>query len=88
MKLVFLPWHNDDEVHDVPEVPHVAVLVQDEAQGQDFGAHFDREDDHEDGLQLLLKVNVDTLGIPRLTIDCIGLEFNFLMNHNQPSGFY
>ncbi len=51
----WLPRDDDDEVHDVPEVAHVAALVQDEAQRHDLRAHLDREDYHEDRLQVLLK---------------------------------
>ena len=50
-----LPGRDDKEVHDVPHVPHVAVFVEDEAHREDPGAHLDREDDHEDGLELLLQ---------------------------------
>lgn len=45
-----LPGDDDHKIHGVPQVAHVAVLVQNEAVGQDFGQHFDGEDDHEDGL--------------------------------------
>ena len=54
-EILLSPRDDDDKVHDVPEVPHVAVGVEDEAEGQYLGAHLDREDHHEDGLQLLLK---------------------------------
>ena len=49
-----LPADDDDKVHDVPQIPHVAVLVEDKAQRQDLGAHLDGEDDHEYGLQVFL----------------------------------
>ena len=41
------PGDDDDKVHDVPQVSHVTVLVQDEAVSQDLGQHLDGEDDHE-----------------------------------------
>ena len=50
-----LPGRDDEEVHDVPHVAHVAVLVEDESHGEDPRAHLHREDDHEDGLELLLQ---------------------------------
>ena len=52
---VFLPRNDDNEVHDVPQVPHITVLVQNESQGQDFGTHFDGEDYHKDGFQVFLQ---------------------------------
>ena len=54
-EILLSPRDDDDKVHDVPEVPHVAVGVEDEAEGQDLGAHLDREDHHEDGLQVFLQ---------------------------------
>ena len=50
-----LPGGHDKEVHEVPGVPHVAALVQHEAQRQDLGAHLRGEHHHEDDLQLFLK---------------------------------
>ena len=50
-----LPGGHDEEVHEVPGVPHVAALVQHEAQRQDLGAHLRGEHHHEDDLQLFLK---------------------------------
>ena len=49
-----LPRHNDDKVHDVPRIPEVAVLVEDEAVGQDLYDHLQGEDAHEPRLELLL----------------------------------
>ena len=50
-----LPRCHHEEVHEVPGVPHVASLVEHEAEGEDLGAHLRGEDHHEDNLQLLLK---------------------------------
>ena len=50
-----LPWHNDNKVHDVPGVPQVRVWVEDEAHGNDLGAHLHGEDPEEVGLQLVLE---------------------------------
>ena len=47
------PRDHHHKVHDIPHVPEVAVLVQDEAHGDDLGAHLHGEDPHEDWLQLL-----------------------------------
>ena len=50
-----LPRHNDNKVHDVPGVPQVRVWVEDEAHGNDLGAHLHGEDPEEVGLQLVLE---------------------------------
>ena len=50
-----LPWHNDNKVHDVPGVPQIRVWVEDEAHGNDLGAHLHGEDPEEVGLQLVLE---------------------------------
>lgn len=51
---VHLPWGYHEEVHEVPGVPHVASLVQHEAQGQNLCTHLSCEHHHEDNLELLL----------------------------------
>ncbi len=48
-----LPRDDNHKVHDVPGVSEVGVGVEDEAHGDDLGAHLHREDAHEDRLQLL-----------------------------------
>ena len=49
-----LPRCHHEEVHEVPGVPHVASLVQHEAQGQNLCTHLSCEHHHEDNLELLL----------------------------------
>ena len=52
---LYTPRSDDDKIHDVPEVPEVAALVQHEPHGQDLGQHLRREDHHEHRLQLVLQ---------------------------------
>ena len=52
----YSPGDDDDEVHDVPEISHVTVLVQDESQGQDLGAHLYGKYDHENGFEIFLQM--------------------------------
>ena len=53
-----LPGCDNEKVHKVPWVAHVATLVQHEAQRQDLGQHLCCEDHHEHDLQLLLQVQL------------------------------
>ena len=53
--IINLPRHNDNKVHDVPGIPQIRVRVEDEAHGNDLGAHLHGEDPEEVGLQLVLE---------------------------------
>ena len=53
--IIKLPRHNDNKVHDVPGIPQIRVRVEDEAHGNDLGAHLHGEDPEEVGLQLILE---------------------------------
>ena len=55
-KVMYVPRYDDDEVHDVPKISHVAVLVQDESQCEDLGAHLYGKYDHENGFEIFLQV--------------------------------
>ena len=48
------PGCDNEEVHEVPRVPHVAALVEHKAQSQDLGQHLGGEHHHEHNLHLFL----------------------------------
>ena len=54
IELAHSPRCDNEEVHEIPGVSHVAPLVQHEAQGQDLGQHLGGEHHHENNLHLLL----------------------------------
>ena len=54
-KLIAHAWCDDDKVHDVPQIPHVRIFVQDESQSKNFGAHLYGEDNHEYRFEVLLQ---------------------------------
>ena len=51
----YLPWNNDDKVHDIPRISEVTSFVQNKTISQDFDHHFHGEDGHEHRFQLLLQ---------------------------------
>ena len=50
----YSPRCDNEEVHEVPWIPHVATLMQHKAKGKDLGQHFRGENHHEDNLHLFL----------------------------------
>lgn len=53
--LAYLPCEDHHEVHDVPAVPKVGALVENEAQGYDLDARLEAKDPDEVRLRVILK---------------------------------
>lgn len=55
--LAYLPREDHHEVHDIPAVPKVGALVENEAQGYDLDARLEAKDPNEVRLRVILREN-------------------------------
>ena len=51
----YVPRYHNNKIHDVPHVPQVGVLVENESHRHYLGAHLHSEDSEEVRLQFVLK---------------------------------
>ena len=58
-----LPRCNNEKVHKVPGVPHIASFVKHESKSKNFCTHLSSEHHHKDNLKLFLKVLKTKLAI-------------------------